>query len=207
MRKLKDENKTLILSYINEHYDNCGAVPSFREISEGTGIAPTTVHRYMQAMKNSGELEYDGRRNIGTVRMDKEKPAHALPVLGTVTCGPGDYEEENILEYIRMPETLVGKGSFFALIAKGESMVDAGVYPGDYVIVRKQENAEVGDIVVALYDEGLSNLKKLCYDEKERRHYLYSCNSDQVEYAPIYVDELRIQGVAVCTVHNIGKLV
>ena len=126
-----------------------------------------------------------------------------MPVLGRVACGPGDYEEENVLEYIRMPEALVGKGEFFALIAKGSSMVDAGVQEGDYIVVRKQNTAKVGDLVVALYDGGLNNLKKLCYDAEQQRYYLYSCNADQETYAPIYVDELQIQGGAVCTVHSL----
>ena len=85
-------------------------------------------------------------------------------------------------------------------------MTDIGVFPGDYVIIRKHDTAEIGDIIVALYDGGLNNLKKLCFDEEKEQYYLYSCNKDQKKYAPIYVDELRVQGVAVCTVHNIGKL-
>ena len=97
----------------------------------------------------------------------------------------------------------MGKGEFFALIAKGHSMVDVGVHEGDHVIVRKQNTANVGDIVVALYDGGLNNLKKLCYDESQQRYYLYSCNADQETYAPIYVDELQIQGVAVSVVHSL----
>ena len=206
MRKINEEYKREIFDKINEYFNLNKTVPSVREISEATGIAVTTVHRYLCAMKENGELEYNGRRNIGTRRMDKEGCHPALPVLGHVTCGPGDYEEENILEYIRMPERLVGKGDFFALIAKGESMTDIGVFPGDYVIVRKQDTAEIGDIIVALYDDGLNNLKKLCFDEEKKQYYLYSCNKNQKKYAPIYVDGLRVQGVAVCTVHNIGKL-
>ena len=205
MRRMNEENKHVILDYINEYFNRNKTIPSVREISEGTGIAITTVHRYLCAMKESGELEYSGRRNIGTLRMGKEGYHHALPVLGSVTCGPGDYEEENIIEYIRMPERLVGKGDFFALIAKGESMTDIGVFPGDYVIIRKQDTAEIGDIIVALYDDGLVNLKQLCFDEEKEQYYLYSCNKNQKKYAPIYVDEVRMQGVAVCTVHSIGK--
>lgn len=206
MRRKNEENKHVILDYINEYFNLNKTIPSVREISEGTGIAISTVHRYLCAMKESGELEYNGRRNIETLRMDKEGYHPALPVLGSVTCGPGDYEEENIIEYIRMPERLVGKGNFFALVAKDESMTDIGVFPGDYVIIRKQDTAEIGDIIVALYDDGLNNLKKLCFDEEKEQYYLYSCNKDQKKYAPIYVDELRVQGVAVCTVHNIGNL-
>lgn len=205
MRRLDDAKKILILNYINEFYDRSGSIPTVRDICAGTGIASTTVHRYLGAMRESGELDYNGRKSIGTSRMKKERDHHSMPVLGRVSCGPGDYEEENVLEYIRMPEALVGKGEFFALIAKGDSMVDVGVNEGDYVVVRKQTDAKVGDLVVALYDGGLNNLKKLCYDEEQQRYYLYSCNADQETYAPIYVDELQIQGVAVCAVHSLEQ--
>ena len=207
MRKLSDKTRQIIFGYINEYYDGCGRVPSVRDITAGTGIATTTVHRYLCAMNESGELDYNGRRNIGTARTAKEKEHFAVPVLGSVACGPGNFEEENIIEYIRMPETLVGKGEFFALIAKGESMIGAGIYPGDYVIVRKQEMAEIGDRIVALYDDGLNNLKELRFDEEKKQYYLYSCHPDQAKYPPIYVRELRLQGVAVCSVHNVGRLV
>jgi len=104
-----------------------------------------------------------------------------------------------------MPERLIGKGEFFALQAKGDSMVDAGVHDGEMVFVRKQNTAEIGDIVVALYDGGLNNLKKLCYDAEKEKYYLYSCNADQETYAPIYVDELQIQGVAVGVMHSLEQ--
>ena len=203
MRKKDDSKKELILNYIHEHYGRYGKTPVVLEIASGTGISSATVHRYLVAMRESGELDYSGKRSIGTPKMRKEHPQAYMPVLGSVSCGPGDYEEENVLEYIRMPESLVGKGEFFALIAKGCSMVDVGVHEGDYVIVRKQRTANVGDIVVALYDDGLNNLKKLCYDESQQRYYLYSCNADQETYSPIYVDELQIQGVAVSVVHSL----
>ena len=80
-------------------------------------------------MKEDGELEYNGRRSVSTRRMEMEQVAHAMPVLGYVACGEGQEETEQVIEYIRMPESLVGKGEFFALIAKGESMIDAGISP------------------------------------------------------------------------------
>lgn len=103
-----------------------------------------------------------------------------------------------------MPESLVGKGEFFALIAKGESMVDAGIHPDDYVMIRKQNTAEIGDIVVAL-DGGLNNLKVLGYNNAKGRYFLRSCNEDKKRYGDIYPEELRIQGVAVCVAHRLKK--
>lgn len=203
MRKINNDRKEAILNFVNQYYDQNGSTPSVHEISIGTCIPNTSVHRYLLSMSETGDVVYDGRKSIETSRTRKESHSCAVPVLGRVSCGPGDYEEENILEYIRMPQTWIGKGEFFALIAKGNSMIDAGINEGDHIIVRKQSTAQVGDLVVALYDNGLNNLKKLCYDMEQNKYYLYSCNSDQDIFPPIYVDDLEIQGVAVCSVHNL----
>ena len=205
MPKLDDNRKIIILNHINEYYEQHNRTPAVRDISASTGIPVTSVQRYLVALKESGALDYNCRRSIGTTRIKKEYEHFTVPILGSVACGPGDYEEENIVEYIRIPVSQLRKGDYFALIAKGHSMVDIGVDEGDCVIVRKQNTAKVGDIVVALYDGGLNNLKKLCYDEDRQRYYLYSCNADQETYAPIYVDELQVQGVAVRVMHNLEQ--
>ena len=201
MRK-KDENRMQVIrDCIDSYYNAFGEIPTVRDISANTGIAVTTVHRYLTALKESGELEYNGRRSIATKRMSMEQPLHSMPVLGYVRCGPGEEEEESIIEYIRLPESMIGRGEFFALIAKGESMIDAGIHPGDYVIVRKQNNAEPGELIVALYD-GLNNLKQLAYDDDECRYVLRSCNEDKESYPDIPFEELTIQGVAIGVYHG-----
>lgn len=205
MRTKDGAKRELILNYIQEHYARFGRAPVVMEIVAGTGLSNATVHRYLVDMREDGLLEYSGKRGIRTPKMQKEQPQVYMPVLGSVSCGPGDYEEENVIEYIRMPEQLVGRGEFYALIAKGHSMADAGVEEGDCVIIRKQNTAVPGDIVVALYDGGLSNLKELRYDEEQQRYYLYSCSADQETYAPIYVNELQVQGVAVSVVHSLVR--
>ena len=205
MSRTADSKKQIILDYINEYYSSYGETPTVRDIAAGTGIAVTSVHRYLSAMKENGEVEYNGRRSVSTRRMEMEQTAHAMPVLGYVVCGEGQEETEEVIEYIRMPESLVGKGEFFALIAKGESMIDAGIHPGDYVMIRKQNTAEVGEIVVAL-DQGVNNLKVLGFDDSNNAYYLRSCNKDKERYGDIYPSELQIQGVAVCVAHRLGKV-
>lgn len=111
-------------------------------------------------------------------------------------------EVEEVIEYVRLPESLVGTGEFFVLIAKGNSMIEAGIHQGDYVVIRKQNTANIGDYVVALYN-GLNNLKELAYEDN--RYILRSCNSDKDEYPDIRVDNLQVQGVAVCVMHNFIK--
>ena len=205
MSRTADSKKQIILDFINEYYGSYGETPTVRDIAAGTGIAVTSVHRYLSAMKENGELEYNGRRSVSTRRMEMEQVAYAMPVLGYVACGEGQEETEEVIEYIRMPESLIGKGEFFALIAKGESMVDAGIDPGDYVIIRKQNTAEIGDIVVAL-DQGVNNLKALGYSQKRGRYFLRSCNEDRERYKDIYPEDLQIQGVAVCVSKKLRKV-
>lgn len=205
MKSIRNESKPAIVQFIDEYYHKYYEIPSVREIAAGTGISVSTVHRCLSAMKENGELEYSGRRSVSTRRMEMEHNHYAMQVLGCVACGEGQEETEEIIEYIRMPESLIGKGEFFALIAKGESMVDAGIHPGDYVVIRKQNTADIGDIVVAL-DEGLNNLKVLGFDKKKKAYFLRSCNEDKERYADIYPKELQIQGVAVCVTHKLGKI-
>ena len=162
-----DSRKQLVLDYVNKYYDDFNCTPSVRDIAAGTGIPSATVQRYLVALKDAEVLEYNGRRSVKTERMAKEANINALPVIGYVACGPGEEEQEEIIEYIRLPESMTGKGEFFALIAKGESMIDAGINPGDYVIVRKQNTANNGDIIVALYN-GLNNLKKLVKENMQK---------------------------------------
>lgn len=205
MKSIRNESKPAIVQFIDEYYHKYYEIPSVREIAAGTGISVSTVHRCLNAMKENGELEYSGRRSVSTRRMEMEHNHYAMQVLGYVACGEGHEETEEIIEYIRMPESLIGKGEFFALIAKGESMVDAGIHPGDYVVIRKQNTADIGDIVVAL-DQGVNNLKVLSYDKKRNAYFLRSCNEDKERYADIYPEALQIQGVAVCVTHKLGKI-
>ena len=161
MRPKLNARKTVIAEFIREYYEQYDRFPSEKNIVDATGIPAGSVHRYLLEMRESGEISYDGsRRSARTIELGSISEKRIMRVLGYVACGPGQEEEEHFIEYIHMPESLIGRGEFFALIAKGKSMVDAGVYPDDYVIVRRQQTAENGEMVIALL-EGKNNLKKL----------------------------------------------
>ena len=91
------------------------------------------------------------------------------------------------------PFPFFGKGNFYALRASGNSMVDAQIDDGDLVIIREQQTAEVGDIVVALTDEEKNTLKRLCFDSEHQSYYLHPENKEMED---IYVSNLRMQGIA-----------
>ena len=171
MRRKDESKKPIISDFINAFYYEHDKVPSVREIFEGTGIPLSTVHRYLRDMQEKGELSYNGYRSARTKEMSEVSPIHGIAVMGTVACGPGQEEEQRFIETIRMPETLVEKGDYFALIAKGESMIGAGIFPGDYVFVKRQHTANEGDLVIALFD-GKNNLKKLGFDPKNKKYII-----------------------------------
>ena len=204
MRQSLSERKSTIAEFIQQYYLENDQFPCERDIVAGTGISAGTVHRVLVNMRENGEILYDGRRSVRTEELEHISPKNILPVLGYVACGPGQEEEEQFIEYIHMPESMIGKGEFFALIAKGKSMVDIGVHPGDYVIVRKQKTAENRDIVIALLD-GKNNLKQLLYDE-DGQPILHSRNrkhaADYPDIIPGEDEELMIQGVAVGVYHG-----
>ena len=202
MRAGLQSRKAQILAFVRQYYFAHDRLPSERDITAGTGIPAGSVHRCLVEMRESGELSREGgRRAARPEELRHVSGKNIMPVLGTVACGPGQEEEERFIEYIHMPECMVGRGECFALIAKGESMIGAGIRPGDYVIVRRQQTAKNGDLIIAL-SEGKNNLKKLRLDEAKRRYILESCNPDRAAYPDIVTDELQVQGVVIGVYHS-----
>ena len=164
-----------------------------REIADELGISSTNTHRYLQTLITEGRIArgrngYESNALAGT-----DRAMRSVAIVGAVPCGPLTECEESIEGYIRLPESLIGQGKFYLLKASGDSMIDAGIDDGDLVLIRQQETANEGDIVVALV-ENENTLKRLAYNERKSRYYLHPEND---RYDDIYVENLFIQGVAV----------
>lgn len=182
-----------ILKAVDEFYGEHYRTPSIRELGEICGTSHITISRYLREMNDNGMLEYDGGK-ILTEKMSKSKSESvSVPILGSISCGIPLTEEENVESYVRLPTELVGRGDFFFLKANGESMKDAGIDDGDFVLVRKTTEANDGDIVVALVDDE-NTLKRLRYDSKSRKIILHPENK---AFKDMVVDSCEIQGVAV----------
>ena len=191
---MRSKDKTLFIKiedFINQYSDNHGSCPSIAEISDGIGVPRATTHRYMKQMRDDGIIEYSGFRNITSTKLNLR--ANRIPVLGAVACGIPKFAEENIEEYVRLPVSLFGQGDYFILRAYGDSMVDAHIDDGDLILVRKQDYAEEGQIVVALIGNE-ATLKRFYPEPKKHRVRLHPENSSMED---IYVPECEIQGVAV----------
>lgn len=189
-----NEIKSAIKDCIEETYIKEGYTPSIRQIADKIGIGKSTVQRFLSTMKESGEISMS-RRTISTDLIDKYNSESVnIGVLGSIKCGAFAFAEQNVTEYFRLPTSLVGRGDFFILEADGESMIEAGIDDGDYVIIRKQNTADNGDIVVALY-ENETTLKRFYKDPKNKRFILHPENDKMDDI--IIEDDIRIQGVAV----------
>ena len=194
MRKKNPELYQAIKSYVERHYEKEGRSPTVREIEAGTGITRPTVQRYLTAMRENGEIEYNGIRGVRTMVMSKtDRETVSVAMIGAVACGTPIYAEENIQEYYRFPVALLGQGNFFLLRAKGESMINADIGDGDLVLVRQQNTAEPGQIVVALIDDE-ATLKRFYPEPENQRIRLHPENETMED---IYVENCLVQGVAV----------
>lgn len=166
--------------------------PTKAQIAQALNITPGTVTKYLKEMKDMGMIEYDGY-TVHTENTHKyNSPMCSAAILGSVSCGPLLFENENIEGYIALPEAVFGKGDFYILKANGDSMIDAGIDDGDWVIIKRQNYANEGDIIVALVD-GANTLKYFFKDKENNCARLHPANKN---YGDICVQELNIQGVA-----------
>lgn len=193
MQYKKSEYFAYIENFINDYKDSHGGIaPTTYEISAGIGLSQSTVVKYLRAMRESGMIAYGGSRSIETALSRREAQEYCrVPVLGAVSCGLPRLAEENIEEFVKLPVSLLGRGSFFALRAKGDSMINAGIDDGDIVLVRRQSSADYNQIVVALVDDE-ATLKRF-----RPENGIFRLHAENPAYDDIIVESCLVQGVAV----------
>lgn len=189
-----------IIEFINNYREQYNLAPSVQEIANYIGVSKATASRYLCRMREEGIVTCNGYRSISTLEGEEDyRRTVKMAVLGRVSCGIPKFAEENIEEYVRLPVSLFGRGDFFILRANGDSMVDAGIDDNDLVIVRQQNYANPGQIVVALVEND-ATLKRYYPEPKNKRIRLHPENS---KLEDIYVDNCLIQGVAVKIIKNL----
>lgn len=191
---MRSKDKTLMAAiekFVSDYTDSNGISPTMQEVADGVGSSKATVQRYIAQLSDDGILDYSGYRTMTSTKT--KAAAIRVPVLGTIACGIPKFAEENIEEYVRLPVALFGKGNFFILRAYGDSMIEAGIDNGDLVLIRQQNYADEGQIVVALMEDE-ATLKRFYPEPKKHRIRLHPENSRMDD---IYVDNCEIQGVAV----------
>ena len=152
------ERQLAILKFIEKAVSERGFPPSVREIGAAVGLtSPSSVHNHIETLQRLGYLRKDPTKPRSIeVRYDTESgttadrsPVRHVPLVGDVAAGTGVIAQEHVEELVPLPLSITGDGELFMLRVRGESMIEAGIFEGDFVVVRVQPSADAGDIVVA----------------------------------------------------------
>lgn len=203
-----------IYDFIRSYSDEHGYPPSVREIGAAVGLAsPSTVHMHLKVLEEQGLIKRDSKKPrtievmdkgedpdqpLASVTQDVDRDVMRLPLVGRVAAGTPILAEQNIEDTLSLPTSIVGDASSFILRVRGESMIKAGIFDGDYIVVKEQHDAHDGEIVVALIDD--SATVKTFYRECDRIRL--QPENDSME--PIYVDDPVILGRVTALIRSIG---
>jgi repressor LexA len=195
-----------IWDFLVDYVDGHGYPPTVREIGERVGLAsPSTVHAHLANLERAGYLKRDPTKPRALeltglrrheLRSERPSPAQALPLVGEIAAGGPLLADENVEDYVELPEQLVGGAADFLLRVKGDSMIDAGILDGDVVVVRKADTAVNGEIVVALAGEDESA------DEATVKRFFRESGRVRLQpendaYEPIYAKHVQLLGKVV----------
>ena len=198
-----------IYEFITEYVDGHGYPPTVREIGEHVGLAsPSTVHAHLANLERAGYLRRDPTKPRALELVGRERPAaepgsreaervRVLPLVGQIAAGGPLLAEQNVEDHIAVPEPLSsGQAEEFLLRVRGDSMIEAGILEDDYVVVRRQQTARDGDIVVALAgdDESTDEATVKRFFRESGRVRLQPENS---RLEPLYPSHVQVLGKVV----------
>ncbi|MBE5738415.1 MAG: transcriptional repressor LexA [Clostridiales bacterium] len=202
MAKFSKEEQ--LLDFIKSYQNEFGFPPTVREMCKAIKVSSTsTIFYYLNKLENSNKIKKNPNKNraleivdsniasIKTITNDYSENLTRIPVLGTVTCGDPILAVQTSEEYFMVSPTLFKGEDLFMLTAKGESMINAGIYDGDKIVLKQQSYADNGDIVAALIDDS-ATIKRFY---KENNHYRLQPENDTM--SPIIVDNVTILGKVV----------
>lgn len=195
-----------ILGFIKEEVRTKGYPPSVREIGEAVGLASSsTVHGHLARLESKGLIRRDPTKPRAIEILDQQDSTIAkqgvvhVPLVGKVTAGLPITAIENIEEYFPIPDSYgTTEDQIFMLEIMGESMIDAGILDGDYVIVKQQATANNGEIVVAMTEDNEATVKRFF---KEESYFRLQPENSSME--PIIVDQVSILGKVVGLYRNV----
>lgn len=204
MSNISTRQKT-ILDFIKSEVKEKGYPPSVREIGEAVGLASSsTVHGHLERLEKKGYIRRDPTKPRAIEILDNDGKINSengvvrVPLIGKVTAGNPITAIENTEEYYPLPVAMVKNSEVYMLTIQGDSMIEAGIFDGDYVIVRKQSTANNGEIVVAMTDEDEATVKRFY---KERNHIRLQPENPSME--PIILDNATILGKVIGVIRQI----
>ncbi len=196
MNKISNRQQA-ILDFIKNEVKDKGYPPSVREIGEAVGLASSsTVHGHLERLEKKGLIRRDPTKPRAIeILGDEDSSANfaisvaRVPLIGKVTAGVPITATENIEDYFPLPSHYVGDYNVFMLSVVGDSMIEAGIHNGDYVIVRQQQTANNGDIVVAMTEDDEATVKRFF---KEKDHIRLQPENSSLQ--PILLQQVTILG-------------
>lgn len=191
MQERGKNSQRRILEFIKKEIELKGYPPSVREICEAVNLKSTsTVHGHLEQLEKRGLIRRDSTKPRAMEVLDNPlSKGRSVPLVGRVTAGIPILAEENIEDYIVLPQDLVGSDDeLFALRVRGESMIRAGILNGDFIIVRKQSHADNGDIVVAMIEDE-ATVKRIFFERDGVR-----LQPENPYYDPIYSRKVTVVG-------------
>lgn len=196
--RAKINRDQLVLEYIEKYVTENGYAPSVREICAGCNIPSTaTCFNIMNSLSERGLIE---KSKVGSNKrrsVSIKQNAVKIPLIGTVAAGEPIFAQENYEDFFSVPANMFGTDDLFMLTVKGDSMIKIGMYNGDKIIVRKQETAENGEIVVALVDDS-ATVKR--FFKRDGKFILHPENDDMEDFV---FDTVSILGKVVGLIRNI----
>ena len=192
------QNQQKILDFIKREIEDKGYPPSVREICAAVGLRSTsTVHAHLNHLEQQGLIRRDSTKPRALEVLDGTLArGRSVPLVGRVTAGMPILAVENIEDYLVLPQSMLGKDDLFCLRVQGESMIEAGILDGDIVVLRQQDSAENGDIVIALVGDE-ATLKRIFYEDGRVRLQPENSAMD-----PIYVDRADVLGKLVALIRQ-----
>jgi repressor LexA len=202
-----------ILDLIRSTVDSRGYPPSVREIGEAIGLSsPSTVHSHLSALVRAGHLRRDPTKPRAIEVVDPGAPQRVgvtgglarsstrdVPLVGRIAAGSPILAEEDVEDVYTLPEAFVGRGPVFMLQIRGDSMTEAGILDGDYVVVERTPDARDGQLVAALVDGEEATVKRL-----ERRDGTVVLHPANPAYEPmVFTDRVELLGTVVTVLRSV----
>lgn len=199
------ERQRSILKFIHATVRERGYPPSVREICEAVNLSsPSTVHSHLSSLQKMGYLRRDPTKPRAIqVTVDSEGVAAgnvSVPLIGDVAAGYGVIAEQNVEDTLTLPAQFTGSGDLFMLRVRGDSMIDAGIFDGDFVVVRQQPTAENGDTVVAGVEDELGTVKVIRFEGDEIVLIPQNAGMEPRRYA---ANDVRIYGKVVTVLRKL----
>jgi len=198
------ERQQEILEFVNQHVDANGYPPTVREIGQAVGLtSPSTVHAHLARLEAAGLIRRDptkpralevieggrSRERVAVSVPPEDRRSTVLPLVGEVAAGGPTLAEESVEDHVAIPDQICADADFL-LTVKGESMIEAGILPGDLVVVQKQADARNGEIVVALVGDDEATVKRFF---RENGRVRLQPENENME--PMYPDQVAVLGV------------